>query len=112
MLYCMSTYLDWVSAAPVSKNAERAFMRALQAYGNPSSPHAEGMRAEQILEESRQTIARLVGVKPAGVIFTSGATEANNLAIQGHVTHLLDSGRNPREKGNKNRTNFTYRRTN
>ncbi|MDO8623865.1 MAG: aminotransferase class V-fold PLP-dependent enzyme [bacterium] len=51
--------------------------------GNPSSPHEEGRRAKQMLEDARISIARLIEVKPDDIIFTSGATEANNLAIQG-----------------------------
>ncbi len=78
-------YLDWASAAPVSVGARRAFMIAMDSFGNPSSPHAEGVRAHLILEESRKKIARLAGVKTDGVIFTSGATEANNIAIKGTV---------------------------
>ena len=81
--YKTSTYLDWASAAPVSAGAQRAFVKTMDSFGNPSSPHAEGLRAHLILEESRKKIARLAGVKTDGVIFTSGATEANNIAIQG-----------------------------
>jgi cysteine desulfurase len=84
-------YLDWASAAPVSKIAERAFRRANGAYANPSSPHAEGVRAQHILEDARLAIARVAGIKPAGVVFTSGATEANNLAIQGTINALIGS---------------------
>jgi cysteine desulfurase len=90
------TYLDWASAAPVSKAARRAFKKALRVEGNPSSPHAEGVRARELLEDSRRIIARGVGCKPTGVIFTSGATESNNLALQGHVQALLASGREPK----------------
>jgi cysteine desulfurase len=86
-------YLDWASAAPVSRAAERAFKDAFDEQGNPGSPHAFGMRAKTILEDSRREIARLVGTKPDGVIFTSGATEANNLAIAGYVQALQEAGR-------------------
>lgn len=51
--------------------------------GNPSSPHTEGRRAKQVLEDARKDIARLIEVQPDDVIFTSGATEANALAILG-----------------------------
>ncbi|MCX6787091.1 MAG: aminotransferase class V-fold PLP-dependent enzyme [Candidatus Kaiserbacteria bacterium] len=61
------TYLD--SAAGVS--------------GNPSSPHREGRRAKQMLEDARTTIAHLIEVRPDDVVFTSGATESNALAILG-----------------------------
>ncbi len=89
----MTKYLDWASAAPVSKVAERAYVKALGVFGNPSSPHAEGNQARALLEEARVTIARLAVVKADGVIFTSGATEANALAIQGHINALVSSGK-------------------
>src|SRR3990167_8229779 len=62
--------------------------------GNPSSPHYEGRRAKKILEDARRDIARLLEVQSDDVIFTSGATEANALAILGiakagdHVLYL------------------------
>ena len=86
-------YLDWASAAPVKPEAARAFRRALGAYGNPSSPHADGVTAKRILEEARTTIARLSAVKAASVIFTSGATEANALAIQGRINAMVAQGK-------------------
>ena len=55
---------------------------------NPSSPHEEGRYAKKILEDARTTIARLVEVQPDDVVFTSGATESNALAILGHVRAL------------------------
>lgn len=58
---------------------------AAGAVGNPSSPHEEGRRARHMLEDARAVIARLVEVQKDDVIFTSGATEANALAILGHV---------------------------
>jgi len=85
--------LDWASAAPVSTCAGRALARALRAYGNPSSPHAEGRAAREALEEARKTIARLAGAKRRAVVFTSGATEANALAIQGRVKRCRQEGR-------------------
>jgi cysteine desulfurase len=86
-------YLDCASATPVSKTAERAYMKALKAFGNPSSPHAEGEKARIILEQARKDIAKLAEVKSECVIFTSGATEANALAIQGHIKALLHAGK-------------------
>ncbi len=56
--------------------------------GNPSSPHEEGRNAKKILEDARTAIARLIEVQPDDVIFTSGATESNALAILGHVRAL------------------------
>src|SRR3990167_2024896 len=61
--------------------------------GNPSSPHEEGRKAKKILERARTDIARLLEVQSDDVIFTSGATEANALAILGHVRALLAAGK-------------------
>jgi cysteine desulfurase len=86
-------YLDYAAAAPVEGVAKRAFLKALALYGNPSSAHEEGRKAKEALEDARTTIARLAGVKSEHVVFTSGATEANTLAIEGHVRALLRKGR-------------------
>jgi cysteine desulfurase len=59
---------------------------------NPSSPHEEGRIAKRVLEDARTAIARLIEVQPDDVIFTSGATEANALAILGHVRALRAQG--------------------
>lgn len=76
-------YLDWAAAAPVLPAAHRALSSALASYGNPGSPHEEGRGARKILEQARAEIARLAEVKTNGVVFTSGATEANALALLG-----------------------------
>jgi len=62
--------------------------------GNASSPHEEGRQAKKMLEDARTRIARLVEVKPDDVIFTSGATEANALAILGYVRAMRKGRRN------------------
>ncbi|MDB5194943.1 MAG: Cysteine desulfurase [Parcubacteria group bacterium] len=77
------TYLDWAAAAPVSPRASRAFAAALAHFGNPGALHTEAREAKAILEEARTAIARMAEVKTDGVVFTSGATEANALAILG-----------------------------
>ncbi len=61
--------------------------------GNPSSPHEEGRSARKVLEDARTSIARLTEVQSDDVIFTSGATESNALAILGHVRALRAAGR-------------------
>jgi cysteine desulfurase len=86
------TYLDWAAAAPVSNAAQEAFARAVKLCGNPSSPYHEGVQALQALEEARTTLARILEVKGDGVIFTSGATEANNIALRGLVMRLRERG--------------------
>ncbi len=79
------TYLDWASAAPTNPKALRVFMKAAPSFGNPSAPHKEGRDAKGILETARMQIARMAEVKSDAIIFTSGATESNALAIQGVV---------------------------
>lgn len=81
-------YLDHNATSPVRPEAARAVARALIAGGNPSSVHSEGRKARAIIEKSREAVAALVGAEPKNVIFTSGATEALNLAL----TPRLKSG--------------------
>lgn len=80
------------SAAPTLPSARAAFLDALSSYGNPSSPHAEGLAAKNVLESARGRIARLAGVKSSAVIFTASATEANALAIQGRIQAAVAAG--------------------
>ncbi|MET0567804.1 MAG: cysteine desulfurase family protein [Hyphomicrobiaceae bacterium] len=75
------TYLDWNASAPLRREARAAMVAALDLTGNPSSVHAEGRRVRALVEEARERVAALVGARPAEVIFTSGATEANNWAL-------------------------------
>jgi cysteine desulfurase len=75
------TYLDWNATAPLREEARQAMLAALDAVGNPSSVHAEGRTARRIVEEARGHVAALVGAEPGNVVFTSGGTEANVLAL-------------------------------
>lgn len=74
-------YLDWNATAPLREEAREAVLGALDLVGNPSSVHAEGRAARKVIEEARQSVAALVGSEPGNVIFTSGGTEANMLAL-------------------------------
>ncbi|WP_338054666.1 cysteine desulfurase family protein [Terrihabitans soli] len=74
-------YLDHNATSPVRPEAARAVARALISGGNPSSVHSEGRKARGILEKSREAVAALVGAEAKNVTFTSGATEALNLAL-------------------------------
>jgi cysteine desulfurase len=74
-------YLDWNATAPMRSEACAAFTAAMQIFGNPSSVHAEGRAARRLVEEARESVAQLVGVEPQNVVFTSGGTEANVLAL-------------------------------
>ena len=74
-------YLDWNATTPLRPEAREAMERAWDLPGNPSSVHAEGRQARRLVEDARTTIARAVGAAPRNVIFTSGGTEANALAL-------------------------------
>lgn len=77
------TYLDHAATTPMVTAAVDAVVAGLGVRGNPSSLHASGRAARRSVEESREQVAALLGAKPAEVIFTSGGTEADNLAIKG-----------------------------
>jgi len=74
-------YLDWNATAPPRPQALAATLTALEMLGNPSSVHGEGRAARRLLEEAREQVAALVGAEARNVIFTSGGTEANVLAL-------------------------------
>ncbi|HSJ99409.1 MAG TPA: aminotransferase class V-fold PLP-dependent enzyme, partial [Myxococcota bacterium] len=80
----MRIYLDHNATTPLREEVAEATARALRdLFGNPSSAHAEGARARAAVEAAREQVAALVGARPAEVVFTSGATEANHLALHG-----------------------------
>jgi cysteine desulfurase len=74
-------YFDWNATAPLRPAARAAMLAALAVTGNASSVHAEGRAARRLIEEARSKVAALVQAEPQNVIFTSGATEANMLAL-------------------------------
>ncbi|MDR7114237.1 cysteine desulfurase family protein [Caulobacter sp. BE254] len=76
-----SIYLDYNATAPIRPEARDAVLRAFEAAGNPSSVHASGRAARDIIETARAQVAALVGVVAGSVTFVSGGTEANALAI-------------------------------
>lgn len=82
------TYLDANATEPLRPAARAALLAALDVTGNPSSVHGAGRAARKILEQARDTVAATYGATSSGVIFTSGGTEANALAI-----HALGRGR-------------------
>lgn len=80
----MSTYLDWNATSPRHPSVVRAMVEAEQyAWANASSVHQAGRAARKIQENTREQLARLLGRSPRDVVFTSGGTEANHLALQG-----------------------------
>jgi cysteine desulfurase len=74
-------YLDWNASAPMRPQARDAMQAALELTGNPSSVHGEGRSARALIEQAREAVAALVGADSRNVIFTSGGTEANALAL-------------------------------
>ena len=79
-------YLDNAAATPVSATALRAVVEATKKFpGNPSGIHKEGRSARAVLETARASVAESVSARPDEIVFTSSATEANNLAITGTV---------------------------
>ncbi len=78
-----TTYLDHAAATPLRDHARQAWQAAADLVGNPSSLHASGRRARSLVEESRERLAAALGARPAEVVWTSGGTEADNLALQG-----------------------------
>lgn len=92
MSHIAESYLDNAATTPTrSEVIERMNEVMRDAWGNPSSVHAVGMRAKEVLEESRATIAGALGVEPGEVYFTSGATESNNLAVRGVCSARRDN---------------------
>jgi cysteine desulfurase len=76
-------YLDHAATTPILPAALAAMTEELAQLGNPSSLHNAGRRARRVVEESRELIAEAYGARPSEVVFTSGGTEADNLAIKG-----------------------------
>jgi len=86
-------YLDYNATAPLRPEARAAMTAAFDLGGNPSSIHAEGRAARAIVEDARRAVAELAGVGPRGIVFTSGGTEAVNLALTpaGKAVRLIAS---------------------
>ncbi|MEU6368157.1 cysteine desulfurase family protein [Streptomyces sp. NPDC046931] len=76
-------YLDHAATTPMLPEAAEALTAHLVATGNASSLHASGRRARRTVEEARETLAEALGARPSEVVFTSGGTEADNLAVKG-----------------------------
>jgi cysteine desulfurase len=89
-------YLDWNATTPLRPEALTVMTAAMDVVGNPSSVHTEGRQARRLMEDAREAVARAVGAVPRNVVFTSGGTEANALALNpglrvpaGRVARLL-----------------------
>ncbi len=90
----MRIYLDHNATTPVDPAAADAMMRALQdLFGNASSVHYYGQQAKAAIDDARSAVATLLAAEPSEIIFTSGGTEADNLAIRGAAEALEPTGR-------------------
>lgn len=89
-------YLDWNATTPLRPEARAAMAAAFDCAGNPSSVHAEGRAARYLVEQARERVAGLLGAEPRNVIFTSGGTEANALALSPQLAVGGDKG--PRDR--------------
>lgn len=93
----MNIYLDNAATTPLLPEvAEAMYQMMLNDFGNPSSIHAHGRKVRSMVEESRKTVAKLLNVSPGEIFFTSGGTEADNMAIRCSVedlgiTHAISS---------------------
>ncbi len=85
----MKVYFDNAATTPLDPEVLEAMIPVMREdFGNPSSTHAYGRKVKAHLENSRRSIAKLLNVSPAEITFTSGGTEADNMAIRGSVKHL------------------------
>ena len=88
-----AVYMDYNATSPLVDSAKSAMVEAMDVVGNPSSVHAPGRRARSIVDRARRSVAALVGGDADRLIFTSGGTEANNLALTGldvEMTYVSD----------------------
>lgn len=85
-------YLDNAATTKPSEKAAEAMMQAVSEFANPSSLHGAGLRAEKLITAARDNISRILGVNGNDIYFTSGGTEANNLAIFGTADALKKRG--------------------
>ncbi|MDY6838262.1 MAG: cysteine desulfurase family protein [Thermodesulfobacteriota bacterium] len=87
-------YLDHNATTPIAPEVAEAMRPHVgKAYGNPSSSHGLGREAKQTLEGARAEVAKLIGCQPREVVFTSGGTESNNMAIKGVAYSFARKGR-------------------
>ncbi|MFZ2066507.1 MAG: cysteine desulfurase family protein [Xanthobacteraceae bacterium] len=90
------SYFDWNATTPLRPQAREALLEALAGSGNPSSVHAEGRAARNLVEHARVQVAALIGAQPANVFFTSGGTEANMAVLTPAIETVGD--KRPRDR--------------
>ncbi|MBM3548195.1 MAG: cysteine desulfurase [Alphaproteobacteria bacterium] len=87
----MRAYLDWNATSPIRHEARAAMTAALELTGNPSSVHGAGRAAKALIEDAREAVASLIGAGANQIVFTSGGSEANALALAGSDRRVLAS---------------------
>ena len=88
-----SVYLDYNATTPIAPAAQEAMLPFLAEYfGNPSSHHALGRASFEAIEDARERVARLLGAERVDIVFTSGGTESNNLAVVGVALRQAPAG--------------------
>ena len=87
-------YLDYSATTPVDSEVIKTFSKACESYwANPNSLHKEGVKANALINASTEQIAEILGVNPSEIIYTSGASESNNLAIKGICEKYQNRGK-------------------
>lgn len=83
-------YLDYNATTPILPQVVEAMLPYLREhFGNPSSVHVFGRRTRSAVDRAREEVAALIGCEPDEIVFTSGGTEASNLAIRGVTEHCV-----------------------
>jgi cysteine desulfurase len=92
-MMAMEVYLDNSATTRVRKEVIKKMAEVLdKEYGNPSSLHMKGYQTEKLMKEARENVANLINSEPEGIVFTSGGTESNNLALIGVAESLKKKG--------------------
>ena len=87
-------YLDYSATTPVNEEVIDTYSKVCRDYiGNPNSLHKLGVEAKKLIDASTLQIAKILGVKSSEIIYTSGSSEANNLAIKGVCSKYNNRGR-------------------
>ena len=86
-------YFDYNASTPLDPRVKQAMLETMDIYGNPSSIHAEGRRARGLVDEARISVSKLLSCDHRRIVFTSGGTEANNLAILGSARASSQRGK-------------------
>lgn len=81
-------YLDYNATTPPAPEVKESIIRSLDVFGNPSSHHKYGEEARRLIETARRRVADLIGCAPDEIIFTSGGTESNNIALLGYASRF------------------------